>query len=129
MLHTFSASNDFLSPFSFQFRVLATSNFQNIYFFGVKIVANASFSLFEHSMSLNIFRKQIRTNNPFPVQGDGNICGHQGVQNPSPTISYIVSANSTQIAYLQSTIIVTRILSENDLERYSRQWKPCWFKN
>ena len=56
---------------------------------------------------------------PFPVQGVGNICGHQGVQNPSPTISYIVSANSTQIAYLQSTIIVTRILSENDLERYS----------
>jgi hypothetical protein len=30
-----------------------------------------------------------------------------------------LNANSTQIAYLQSTIIVTRILSENDLERYS----------
>jgi hypothetical protein len=35
------------------------------------------------------------------------------------TISYIVSTNSTQIAYLQSTIIVTRILSENDLKIYS----------
>jgi hypothetical protein len=90
MLHTFSASNDFLSPFPFQFRVLATSvvirafrirlftNFQNIYFYWVKIVAIASFSLFEHSISLNIFRKQIRTNlyqcasndflSPFPFQ-------------------------------------------------------------
>jgi hypothetical protein len=55
------------------------------------------------------------------VKGKNNSLtnGHHGVQNPSPTISYIVSANSTQIAYLQSTIIVTRILSENDLERYS----------
>jgi hypothetical protein len=34
----------------------------NIYFFWVKIVANASFCFFEHSISLNIFRKQIRTN-------------------------------------------------------------------